>query len=315
MKHNNKSSAGLVAAVAAWAIILLLAGVTTDPAMLSRTAIAGPMSDTGITAATTTTTTPGNGQERIAVGAGNLTVSINQFSPSTIEIQPGQSVTFYAPSGSTEIHNVVLDLSNGTARSSVELAFLLSSGVSPEAFQLAPPNNFGEPIIQNMSDGRQAIIALNKVLFHPSVVNQNGDVTYLQEQEFIQQIEQGVQQGLLMPPLSANYTMQGTERVVSSGLILDIMGFGVLEQQGAQQGGGAEGQQQQQEPTPEGVVEFPPPAYPILSNFTVTFQEPGTYPFFCAFHPGMVGVVNVIEGGTTQNQTGTETLPNITTTG
>jgi hypothetical protein len=230
-------------------------------------------------------------------------VSINQFSPSTIEIQPGQSVTFYAPSGSTELHNVVLDLSNGTAISSVELAFLLSSGVSPEAFQLAPPNNFGEPIIQNMSDGRQAIIALNKVLFHPSVVNQNGDVTYLQEQEFIQQIEQGVQQGLLMPPLSANYTMQGTERVVSSGLILDITGFGALqEEQGAQQGG-AEGQQQQ--PTPEGVVEFPPPAYPILSNFTVTFQEPGTYPFFCAFHPGMDGVVNVTEGGTTQNQTTT----------
>src|SRR5919109_1510986 len=303
MKHNNKSSAGLVAAVAAWAIILLLAGVTTDPAMLSRTAIAGPMSDTGITAATTTTTAPGNAQERIAVGEGNLTVSINQFSPSTIEIQPGQSVTFYAPSGSTELHNVVLDLSNGTAISSVELAFLLSSGVSPESFQLAPPYSYGEPIIQNMSDGMQAIIALNKILFHPSAVNQNGNVSYLQEQEFIQQIEQGAQQGLIMPPLSANYTMQGTERIVSSGLILDITGFGALEEeQGAQQGG-AEGQQQQ--PTPEGVVEFPPPAYPILSNFTVTFQEPGTYPFFCAFHPGMDGVVNVREGATTHNQTTT----------
>jgi plastocyanin len=299
MRHNNKSSARVIAAAVG---IILLAGITTYPAMLSQTAIAGPTSDAEITATTTTTTTPGNAQEGIAVGGGNLTVAVNLFLPSTIDIQPGESVTFYALNGSTEIHNVVLDLSNGTAISSVELAFLLPSGVSPEAFQLAPPNNFGEPIIQNMSDGRQAIIALNKVLFHPSVVNQNGDVTYLQEQEFIQQIEQGVQQGLLMPPLSANYTMQGTERVVSSGLILDITGFEALQQQGAQQEGGAQGQQQQP-PTPEAVVEFPPPAYPILSNFTVTFQEPGIYPFFCAFHPGMNGVVNVTEGGTTQNQT------------
>ena len=306
MKHN-KHSAGVIAAAA----IILLAGVTTDPAILSRTAIAGPMSDAEITTATataTTGTTPGNAQEGIAVGGGNLTLSINQFSPSTIEIQRGQSVTFYAPSGSTEIHNVVLDLSNGTAISSVELPFLLSSGISPESFQLAPPYSYGKPIIQNMSDGMQAIIALNKILFHPSAVNQNGNVSYLQEQEFIQQIEQGAQQGLIMPPLSANYTMQGTERIVSSGLILDITGFGALEeeQQGAQQGSGAEGQQQQQqqEPTPEEAVDLPPPAYPILSNFTVTFEEPGTYPFFCAFHPGMDGVVNVTEGAATQNQTG-----------
>src|SRR5919109_1223207 len=235
MKHNNKSSAGLVAAVAAWAIILLLAGVTTDPAMLSRTAIAGPMSDTGITAATTTTTTPGNGQERIAVGAGNLTVSINQFSPSTIEIQPGQSVTFYAPSGSTELHNVILDLSNGTAISSLELAFILPSGVSPEALPLAPPDNFGEPIVQNMSDGRQSIIAFNKALFYPSVLNQNGNISYLQEHELIQKMEQATQQGSFLPFLSTNYTLQGTEKIVNSGLILDVAGFGLPEQ-----GGGAE---------------------------------------------------------------------------
>lgn len=66
---------------------------------------------------------------------------------------------------------------------------------------------------------------------------------------------------------------------------------------GDQQAGTAEGQQQQQqEPTPQGIEEESlPPAYPILSNFTVTFNEPGAYPFFCAFHPGMVGVVNVTE--------------------
>jgi hypothetical protein len=244
-------------------------------------------------------------------------VSINQFSPSNIEIQTGESVTFYAPSGSTELHNVIFDLSNGTARSSVELAFILPPGFSPESLQLAPPDNFGEPIIQNISGGMQSIIALNKVLFHPTAVSQDGQASYLEERELIQLMEQGEQQGSFLPPsLSANYTMQGTELIVSSGLILDVMGFAPLEQEqeGQQQAGTAEGQQQQQQqqqgPTPQGVEEESlPPAYPILSNFTVTFNEPGAYPFFCAFHPGMTGVVNVIDTNAALSQPGTEIAP------
>jgi plastocyanin len=289
MKHE-RTFAGVIAATVA---IILLAGFTTEPAMLWQTAIAGQdVANTAIT----TATAGDDAKERVAVGGGNLTVSINQFSPSSIEIQPGQSITFYAPNGSTERHNVIFDLSNGTAISSIQLPFILPPGVSPEALQLAPPDNVGKPIIQNMSDGRQSIIALNKVAFHPSVVNQNGDISYLQEHEFIQKIQQGAQQGLLMPSLSANYTMQGTEKIVSSGLILDVMGFRALEQAAQQQQqGGAEGQQQQQGPTPQ----FPPLAYPILSNFTVTFEKPGTYPFFCAFHPGMSGIVNVTRGNVT----------------
>ncbi|HYX72652.1 MAG TPA: plastocyanin/azurin family copper-binding protein, partial [Nitrososphaera sp.] len=40
--------------------------------------------------------------------------------------------------------------------------------------------------------------------------------------------------------------------------------------------------------------EVPPPLqYPILNDFTVTFDEPGTYEYFCAFHPGMYGIVTV----------------------
>jgi plastocyanin len=237
-----------------------------------------------------TATAPGDvAQGRVAVGGGNLTVSLNQFFPSNITVQSGQSVNFYAPNGSTELHNVVLDLTGGAAISSVELGFILPSGFSPETLQLAPPDNFGEPIIQNTSDGRQSIVALNKVLFYPSTLDENGEATYLQEQALIQQMHQAARQGLLIPPsLSAGYTMQGTEVVVSSGLILDVNGFAPLVQ-GAQQQTATQGQQQ----TPETVEGAVTPAYPILSNFTVTFNEPGAYPFFCAFHPGMVGVVNV----------------------
>ncbi len=86
------------------------------------------------------------------------------------------------------------------------------------------------------------------------------------------------------------------------------MGLAALEEEGAagqQQGQGAQEQQQQQSTRSEEVQDIPLPAYPILSNFTVTFEGPGTYPFFCAFHPGMVGVVNVVDAAAaTQNPTG-----------
>jgi plastocyanin len=261
------------------AVAILLAWFAFNPSMLSRaTTIPAPSSDSGIARDTIAID---KAQGRVAVGGGNLTLSLNKFLPSTIDIQSGKNVTFYAPSRSTEVHNVILDLSNATAISDIELPFILPPGVSSEALQLAPPNDVGEPITQNMSDGRQAIIALNKVTFHPSTVNQNGNVSYLQEHEFMQQIEQARQQGLYMPVLSANYTMQGTERIVSSGLIVDLASFGLPVQSTSNNS------------TNPG--ESPLPAYPVLSKFTVTFEKPGTYPFFCAFHPGMVGVVNVTQ--------------------
>jgi plastocyanin len=286
---HSKSIINIIVAVVALAIIL--AWFMTDPAILSRATVPEPTSDRG-TATTTTNTV--NAQGRVAVGGGNLSLSINQFSPSVIDIQSGENVTFYAPSGSTEIHNVIFDFSNATAISDIALPFVLPPGISSKELQLAPPNNIGEPINQNTSDGRQEIIALNKVAFHPSVVNQNGNVSYLQEQEFMQQIEQARLQGLYMPLLSANYTMQGTEKMVSSGLILDVTGFGIPEPGG---GGGdtVPAQSTSGNSTNAEAGLPPPPAYPILSNFTMTFETPGEYPFFCAFHPGMAGVVNVID--------------------
>jgi plastocyanin len=291
----SKNIKNIIVIVVAAAVIL--AWFMTDPAILSRATIPELTIDRGTaTTATTATTTTNtvNAQGRVAVGGGNLTLSINQFSPSVIDIQSGENVTFYAPSGSTEIHNVIFDFSNATAISDVALPFILPPGISSKELQLAPPNNIGEPINQNTSDGRQEIIALNKVAFHPSVVNQNGNVSYLQEQEFMQQIEQARLQGLYMPLLSANYTMQGTEKMVSSGLILDLMGFEILEP-GGRGGDTVPAQSTSGNSTNAEAGLPPPPAYPILSNFTMTFETPGAYPYFCAFHPGMAGVVNVTE--------------------
>jgi plastocyanin len=260
-------------------IILSMASISGLATLLfTQTAIAssaGQDETTTTTDTTTTLTAPNNAiTKRVAVGGGNITLSINQFSPQTVEIQPGESVTFFAPEDSFEVHNVMFDLSNGTTISGIGMPFTLPPGeLSIEAYTdvaetllPAPPYNLGEPIIQNMANGTQAIIGFNKVAFYPAVVDQNGNVTYLDETELsnqMLQMEQAYEQGTAMPsPLSASYTIDGTESAVSSGIVL-------------------------------GVNEFRPPQFPFLHNFTVTFSQPGTYDYFCAFHPGMYGQVVV----------------------
>ena len=345
--------AGSIAVVAT--MILIIASIAAPALLLTQTAIASiedeqssstTTNDTNMTATTSTgnTTTPTASDnattERVAVGGGNITFSVNQFSPQTIEIQPGESVTFFAPEGSIELHNVIFDLTNGTTISDLWLPFTLPSDVLggevptdvSEELLPAPPYNLGEPIIQNMTtDGiTQTIIGLNKVAWQPAVVDQNDNVIYLEEEELRQQmvqVEEAFEGGPQPSPLSTSYTMDGTERIVSSGIILDVNGFAALEELFPEEGGGAAPQEElsaqdnqgiitnstittttptptispdeeamaQQEEQP--VEEFPPSPFPLLGSFTVTFNEPGTYDYFCAFHPGMFGQVVVSSSG------------------
>ena len=173
-------------------------------------------------------------EERVSVGAGNITESINQFFPAAVEIQTGESITFYAPQNSTEVHNVIFDMTNGSTISDLWLPFILPQGADPEQLELAPPFNFGEYIIQEQPDGRQAVISLNKGAFYPTVADSENNTRYLIDVQELQQLtEEAMQQGLFEPPnLSANYTINGTEAIVSSGIILDVRGFEALEEEG-----------------------------------------------------------------------------------
>jgi hypothetical protein len=157
----------------------------------------------------------------------------------------------------------------------------------------ASPYNLGEPIIKNTTTTggtTQAIIGFNKIAFYPAIVDQNGNVRYLEEEELnsqMLQMGQAFEQGTPMPsPLSTSYTIDGTESIVSSGIVLDINGFAALEELFPEDGGGASS---------------PPPQFPFLGSFTVTFSQPGTYDYFCAFHPGMFG--QVVVGGSMDDQT------------
>ena len=309
--------------------------ISVAPELLKQTAIATV--GQGNTTTTATPTEPNTATQRVSVGGGNVTFSVNQFSPQITEIQPGESVTFFAPNGSIEPHNVIFDLTNGTTISDLWLPFTLPSDILggevptdvSEELLLAPPYNLGEPMIRNITgdDGTaQVIIGLNKLAWQPAVVDQNDNVIYLQEQELSQQmrqVEEAFQGGPQPSPLSTSYTMDGTERIISSGIILDVNGFATLEELFPEEGQGEAPQDEvaaenNQEivtnsttttttPTisPEGeamtqqeqpIEEFPPSPFPLLGSFTVTFNEPGTYDYFCAFHPGMFGQVVVGSG-------------------
>ncbi len=352
MKTTTYSGSVTTATTAMMGMILLMASIiSVAPALFKQTAIA--TIDQGDTTTTTPTAPDSATTERVAVGGGNITFSVNQFSPSITEIQPGESVTFFAPNGSIEPHNVIFDLTNGTTISDLWLPFTLPSDVLggevptdvSEELLPAPPYNLGEPIIQNMTtDGTtQAIIGLNKVAWQPAVVDQNDNVIYLEEEELRQQmrqVDEAFQGGPQPSPLSTSYTMDGTERIVSSGIVLDVNGFAALEELFPEEEEGGASQEQlaaednqevatnstttttppispdeeamahQEEQPLEG---FPPSPFPLLGSFTVTFNEPGTYDYFCAFHPGMFGqvVVGGVGGGGEEqtNQTSLTTTP------
>jgi plastocyanin len=260
-------------------------------------------------------------EERIAVGGGNITVSVNQFLPSSVEIQRGESVTFYAPQNSTEVHNVIFDLSNGSIISSLELPFILPEGSDPDQLELVPPFNFGDSIIIEQPDGRESIITLNKAAFYPTIADRENNTRYLLDVEELQQLtEETTQQGLFEPlNLSANYTINGTETIVSSGIILDVSGFQVLEEEGEEVSAANITTTTTTNATDSNATavteeEFLPLPYPILDSFTVTFEEPGTYEYFCAFHPGMWGVVTVAGDEEVAGEEEEVSAANITTT-
>lgn len=311
-KKKKTNGAFHVGSVIAAAAILITAGITGSALFITPQQVIASIEDTT------------EEEQRVAVGGildGNLTVSVNLFSPAALETQTGQSVTFYAPENSTELHNVIFDLSNGTILSSIDLVhtlpFILPQGADPEQqLELAPPFNFGEFIIQEQPDGRQAIITLNKALYYPTVADQENNTRYLIDvEEHEQLVEEARQQGFFQPQnLSANYTLNGTEKVVTSGLILDVGGFEAFEALFVEEEGEAANTTTATTPIPPAEIgqenatttaaeqegggeeeEFPPFPYPILNSFTVTFEQPGTYEYFCAFHPGMYGIITVAE--------------------
>lgn len=56
--------------------------------------------------------------------------------------------------------------------------------------------------------------------------------------------------------------------------------------------------------TPEELEAIPQATFPLVNSFTVTFEQPGTYQYFCALHPWMTGQL-IVRGEGGENQAGT----------
>jgi plastocyanin len=200
---------------------------------------------------------------RVAVGGGNQTVQYYRFDPAVIEISVGESVTWYSPTEFNELHTVTF-VQNPSLVSDIILPFSVQS-LSASDLRPSPPYNVGEPIMIEMQGSGDAIVALNKIAFYPSVTDFGGQTT--------QYFDGGT---------DISYQMNGSEGVLNSGVIqqeeLLLSDNGDSSQTTAS----------------SGVRQPLEPPFPFVNEFTVTFGESGTYDYFCALHPWMTGQVIVV---------------------
>jgi plastocyanin len=263
----------------------------------------------------------------VSIGEGsNATVQYYTYTPQTIEINAGETVTWFSPDEFTDIHTVTIlrDPTDPSIQSDILLPFAIPAGSSATDFELLPPFTLGEPATIPGPQGREAIVAMNKVAWYPSVVDSNNQVTYLEGTDIQATLNSTVNvlnSGIILPPMppvgagqvdntetgtGAEPSVTGeisptsltTETTNATGSPTDALN--VTDDQGIPQ-------------DTESVTGEPlGPPFPPISSFTVAFEEPGVYPYFCAVHPWMGGQV-IVSGGA-QTETGTQPLGNETAT-
>jgi plastocyanin len=284
--------------------LLVLSGpasfaTTTDPTQLTET--------------TDQTETSPEGTVRVAVGEGsNETVQYYTYTPQSVEINAGESVTWFTLAEFVDIHTVTF-VQDPSIVSDIILPFVPAGATD---FELLPPFNLGEPILIPTPDGREAIVAVNKHAFYPAIVDANNETTYLEGtdiQATLNSTVKALNSGIILPPMpptggaepnSTETATTGEQQTGSeapltnetaitanaTGTATDVLT--VPDDQGTSQ------------PTEGATAEQQlGPPFPPVASFTVTFEEPGTYPYFCAIHPWMTGQV-VVRGDTS-----TETQP------
>jgi plastocyanin len=259
----------------------------------------------------------------VSIGEGsNATVQYYTYTPQIVEINAGQTVTWFAPDEAVDFHTVTF-ASDLSSFPQLILPFAVGPGGSTN-FELLPQFSLGEPVIIPAPDGREAIVALNKHAWYPTVVDTNNQTTYLEGTDIqvtINSTVRALNSGIILPVLppaeggevSSNETgIAGelqvtpeisptsltTETTNATGNTTDVLTL--PDDRGTPQ-------------SPEGATEEPlGPPFPPVSSFTVMFEEPGIYPYICVIHPWMGG--QVIVRGDAQNETGTQPLGNETGT-
>ncbi len=261
----NMYYAGLLAAIL---LVLVASGPSTFATITESTQLPQTTDQSEVS---------GEGITTVAIGEGsNGTIQDYAYTPQTVEINAGDSVTWYSPSEISDIHTVTF-VGDPTIITDIILPFAVPSGATD--FELLPPFNQGEALVVPAPDGREAIVALNKNAWYPAIVGVNNQTTYFNGTDI-------------------EVTLNSTLKAVNSGIIVPAM----------PSTGGAPPNSTETDTT--GAEQIMGPPFPAVASFTVSFQEPGTYPYFCAIHPWMSGQV-IVRGDTqteTLGQNQTETL-------
>jgi plastocyanin len=281
---------------------------------------ATPTAPTQSTETTDQTQTPTEGDVRVSIAEGsNATVQYYTFTPQSVEINAGDSVTWFTPAELSDIHTVTF-VQDPSIISDIVLPFAAPGGALAE-LELLPPFNAGEPLVIQTPEGTEAIVALNKQAWYPAVLDANNQTTYLEGtdiQATLNSNTKALNSGIILPPMpptggaqptstetgtaveqppsEASVTSETTTGTNATSTTTDVLT--VPDDQGTSQ-------------PQEGVTaeqQLGPP-FPPVSSFTVTFEESGTYPYFCAIHPWMVG--QVVVRGDTPTETQPETQPEL----
>lgn len=261
----------------------------------------------------------------VSIGEGsNATVQYFTFTPQTIEINAGETVTWFSPDEFVDIHTVTF-VPDPAVQSDILLPFAIPAGSNATNFELLQPFNLGEPLIIPAPEGREAIVALNKLAWYPAVVDTNNQTTYLEGADIQATLNSTVKvlnSGIILPPMPTTDTDQmnnntDTGTAAEPSLTPEVSPTSLTTETTNVTGSPTDAltvpDDQVIAQEPEGTTEEPlGPPFPPISSFTVAFEEPGVYPYFCAIHPWMTG--QVLVSGDAQTEPGTQPLANGTTT-
>lgn len=128
----------------------------------------------------------------VQAGNGTGDIAMTVFSPKQVEISRGESVTWYNPTAVAEPHTVSFIFDN-EAKADLVAPFAIPNNST--TFSPLIPKSNTEALL---TPDNAAIIAINKRVFTPVVIDSNDKIVTIKE----------------------NYTLTGTEKYVNSGWLL-----------------------------------------------------------------------------------------------
>jgi plastocyanin len=134
---------------------------------------------------------PGN-ETMVQAGNGTGDIAMTVYSPKEVEISAGESVTWYNPTAVAEPHTVSFIFDN-EAKADLVAPFAVPNNST--TFSPLIPKSNAEALL---TPDNAAIIAVNKRVFTPIVIDANDKVASIKE----------------------NYTLTGSEKYVNSGWLL-----------------------------------------------------------------------------------------------